>query len=92
MAHDAEQALEWVGKLEPDAILLDFFMQDTNGVELLKLLRENPIAKNTPVIFMSKLPEDKAAEARLLPPVEITEFAYDADAILEKVKAMIGEA
>ena len=92
MAHDAEQALEWVDKLEPDAILLDFFMQDTNGVELLKLLRQHPMTKDTPVIFMSKLPEDKAAEARQLPPVEIVEFAYDSEAILEKVKASIGEA
>jgi CheY-like chemotaxis protein len=46
VAADASQAVELVGRTEPDIVLLDLHMPDMGGVELLPLLREQcPQAK-----------------------------------------------
>ena len=40
-------------KYEPDIIILDVMMPDMNGYELLPLLRNNPITKDTPILILS---------------------------------------
>lgn len=41
--------------LHPDLILLDIIMEDMNGVEVLKKLKEDSTTKNIPVIMLSNL-------------------------------------
>ena len=38
---------------EPDLLLLDMYLQDCNGIEVAKLLKQHPKWQNLPLIFMS---------------------------------------
>ena len=40
VAHTGAQALEQVGRLEPDLVLLDVYLPDTTGLDLLQSMRE----------------------------------------------------
>jgi DNA-binding response OmpR family regulator len=44
---------------KPDLILLDVIMPDLNGVEFMHLINSQVMAKNTPIILMSFLPQDE---------------------------------
>ncbi len=50
-----EQALQVAEKDKPDLILLDIMMPGLNGYEVALLLKENPLLKDVPVIFISAL-------------------------------------
>lgn len=42
-----------------DLILLDIVMPEMNGIELCKILKENEITKNTPIIFLTAVSSDE---------------------------------
>ncbi|MCL2006650.1 MAG: response regulator [Treponema sp.] len=44
-----------LGKLKPDLILLDIEMPEINGIEAMKLLKENDLYSSIPVIFLTAL-------------------------------------
>ena len=88
IAHDPDQAMEWLDSLQPDAVIMDYFLQETNGLNVLKGLRLKPITQNTPVLFMSKIPEEFVPEAQKYSPVDILEEAYDAAELRRKIDAL----
>jgi len=53
MCSSGREALEQVGKCQPDLILMDVMMPGLDGPSTLKLLRENPETAKYPVIFMT---------------------------------------
>lgn len=57
IAMDGERAVNIARKEVPDIILLDIMMPKMNGYEACQLIKENPITKDIPVIFMSALNE-----------------------------------
>ncbi|MFZ4404086.1 MAG: response regulator transcription factor [Pseudobdellovibrionaceae bacterium] len=50
---ESSEALKKMTEWRPDAVLLDYKMPGLSGVELSKLMRENSLLRNTPVIFIS---------------------------------------
>ena len=48
-----KKALKIVQKKEIDLILLDIIMPEMNGYEVCKILKNNPLTKNIPVIFIT---------------------------------------
>ena len=52
-----------LSKIMPNIILLDIEMPEMNGFEVLELLKENPLYKNIPVIFLTSM-MDSEIEAR----------------------------
>ena len=52
-------------KPQPDLILLDILMPDLDGYEVCKQLKENPVTKNIPVIFVSSLNDVNEQEKAL---------------------------
>ena len=54
-AANAEEAVHCIGQKRPNLILLDIMMPDTNGYELLKILKTNAECKNIPVIMVTAL-------------------------------------
>lgn len=50
-----EEALEKAAAFEPNLVLLDVMLPDTNGLALLKALRRIPEVADTPVVFMTAL-------------------------------------
>ena len=51
-AFNGREGYEKILSLVPDLVLLDLMLPLLNGVEVLKLMRENPAARETPVIVM----------------------------------------
>jgi len=54
-ASSGKEALEKVNKELPDLILLDIMMPDMNGLEVCKLLKENPLTRHLPIMFITAL-------------------------------------
>src|SRR5258708_3218005 len=55
-AHTGAQALESVARLHPDLVLLDIYLPDISGLEVLRQLREGPNAA-VRVISITAAPE-----------------------------------
>lgn len=58
LANGPKKALDLLGK-EPaiDLILLDIMMPEIDGYEMCKIIKNNPLYANTPVIFLTALEE-----------------------------------
>jgi len=54
-AQNGKQAIEYAKTKKPDLILLDIMMPDMDGYEVCKRLKDNPITKDIPIIFVSAL-------------------------------------
>lgn len=61
--NDPTQAIERATQLQPTVILQDLVMPQMDGIELLKLLRSQPITSTMPIIVLSTKedPHDKSA-------------------------------
>jgi DNA-binding response OmpR family regulator len=63
VATDGFAALEDVTEDPPDLILLDVMMPGLDGFEVCRRLKEDPVARGIPIVFLTSLSED-AEEAR----------------------------
>ncbi len=52
-ADDGEQGFDKAVELNPDIIILDVEMPGMNGYQVCEKLREHPLTKDTPVVFLS---------------------------------------
>lgn len=52
-AFSAEEAFKMMETMLPDLILLDIVMPEMNGIEMIKILKQTPIYKDIPVIFLT---------------------------------------
>jgi signal transduction histidine kinase len=61
VARDGHEALRRAELLKPDLILLDVMMPGLDGFQTCRALKENPVTRDIPVIFMTSLTqtEDK---------------------------------
>ncbi|MFZ1983054.1 MAG: response regulator [Desulfatitalea sp.] len=63
VAYNGDEALKLCLKHKPDAIILDILMPKLNGIEVLKILREeDSVCSRTPIIVLSAL--DKLYQIR----------------------------
>ncbi|MCX5784902.1 MAG: response regulator [Elusimicrobia bacterium] len=53
VARSAREALDVLSKVSPSIIILDVQLPDMHGVEFLRVLRDSPKLKKTPVVFIS---------------------------------------
>jgi diguanylate cyclase (GGDEF)-like protein len=56
-ASDAGEALEWTRTWPPDVILLDRFLPDGDGMELLAKLKADAVTRDVPVVMVTSTPE-----------------------------------
>lgn len=61
VARDGDQALEAVGSVQPDTILLDLSLPGRDGFQVLEAIKADPAASGIPVIMLTSAPstEDK---------------------------------
>src|SRR5262249_32749753 len=52
-AHDGEEALERIRERAPDLVVTDIMMPRLDGLGLLRAIREDPVTRTLPVIFLS---------------------------------------
>jgi PAS domain S-box-containing protein len=61
LAHDGADALERMRRRRPDIVLSDIVMPTTDGITLLKEVREDPDLANVPVVLLSARSGEEAA-------------------------------
>jgi CheY-like chemotaxis protein len=79
VAYDGESALKLAREYEPDVVLLDLVLPDTDGCDLAQKLRSEPALKHCRIFVMSAYgrPEDRlrtqraGCEAHFLKPIGI---------------------
>lgn len=58
-AQNGREALDVVGKVAPDLILLDIMMPEMDGYDVCRNLKQDPLLKDIPVIFLTALTESE---------------------------------
>ncbi len=59
-AYDGAQALQSLEKELPEVIVLDLMMPGVGGLEVCKLVRQNPRTAHIPIIVLSAMPNESA--------------------------------
>lgn len=90
-ADNGGEAINIAKGKKPDLIILDIMMPEMDGMSTSQYLKENPITKNIPIIFLTGL-QDKKLEQIHHRAGENIIFAkpYDAKELLTAVKSVIG--
>lgn len=57
--NDPSYAMDAIRVQRPDLILLDLMMPKVNGFEILRMIREDPYLKMTPVVIMTSASDAK---------------------------------
>lgn len=57
-AKNGNEAIEKAKQFEPDLIILDIMMPGKTGIEVCRLLRQQPANKNTLIIFLTALSDE----------------------------------
>lgn len=77
-AYNGRQMRDKLAYAEPDAVLLDIMLPDTNGIDLCRELREHPTTSTLPIIIisahappMSKEAIDAGATGYLAKPINL---------------------
>lgn len=53
--HDPRRAVRAARQFDPDLVILDIMMPDLDGSEVAALLRDDPVLRDVPVLFMTAL-------------------------------------
>lgn len=58
VAADGESAIKMLSSWEPEVILLDIYMPGKyNGLDVLKIIKDNPVLAKVPVLVITNLPD-----------------------------------
>ena len=82
VASDGIEALERLGKYQPDLVILDIVMPRMNGFEVCRRLKSNSVTQDIPVILCSSKREEfdrywglrQGADAYVVKPFQPTEL------------------
>lgn len=90
-----QQALDYLNNLEelPDAVWLDYYLNDMNGLEFMRMLKEKKEWENIPVIVVSNSasPEKVSNMLALGAKKYILKAEYRLDQIIELIKNFIND-
>ncbi len=86
-AYDGLDAINKVGKVKPDVVLLDLFMPVMHGYEVCKKLKENPKTKDIPVILFSAglCKGSCPKEAKDVGAVDFVSKPFDVQELVDKI-------
>lgn len=85
-------ALKKITQEMPDAVLLDVMIADKDGIEVLQIIKSNPVYKQIPVILYTNNPKDELRRLATNAGAEcfLTKTELINMDIVSKVKNMIG--
>lgn len=84
-------ALRFLQTKEVNLILLDYEMPEMNGAEVLKVLRQNPLTANIPVVFLTGVNDtSKIQKVLMLKPNGYLLKPIDKEVLLNKIKEILG--
>src|SRR5438874_4661057 len=90
LADDGRSALRLAHLLLPDAVALDLGLQDPDGLEVLRRLKEDPATRSIPVVLISAYPE-RLSDAVRAHASQIIAKPFDVDDLLVGVGNAVGE-
>lgn len=65
-AHNGKSGLAFALTHKPDLIILDLMLPQINGLEILKVIKENPTTAQIPVMVLTNLGDEEVEEAKKL--------------------------
>lgn len=93
IAFNGKEALEKLGSISPDLILLDIMMPQMDGFEVLERLKGNPDTAGIPVIMLTaRKSREDMEKARNLGAVEYITKPFKAVEVVDKVLRHIGQS
>lgn len=95
-AEDGEQALEILGKSNPDLILLDWMLPDISGPMLIKKIRRSPVHKEIPILMLTARSEEAdkveglnvGADDYMTKPVSLQELQARVGALIRRSQGL----
>lgn len=90
-AIDGDECLKLLKKNKPDLIILDILMPGKNGMEVLKILKEDKKTKNIPVLLLTNIEKTEAVSEGISLGARgyLLKTSYNSEEILEKVKSLL---
>lgn len=85
-AEDGREALELARKSPPDVMLLDQMMPRLSGVEVLRELRNDPSTSSIPVVMLTGLARDDAAD---WPGARFIAKPFDPATLIRSIKSIV---
>ena len=93
-AKDGNEALDKAKQYQPDLIVLDMMMPKKNGIEVLELLRVQPLFKDTLILFLTALSDESTqlkgfstgADDYMSKPVSTSVFVSKVNALFRRIK------
>lgn len=92
-ALDGETGVRLAKTKQPDLILLDLVLPQMHGFDVLKILKQDPVTKEIPIIVLTNLEEVEDVEKALNggATTYLVKVNYTLEEILEKVRKVLGE-
>ncbi|MBN2134278.1 MAG: response regulator [Acidobacteria bacterium] len=92
LAEDGIQALDLFERERPTMVYLDMLLPKKNGIEICKMIKENPKTKNIPIVMMTAVYKGMqfALEAKKSGADQYIEKPFQNDKILEITHNLIG--
>ena len=89
---DGEEGLSIAKEQKPDLIVLDGMMPGMDGIEVLRLLKENPDTKNIPVIMLSARSQSRDVVGGLnLGAAEYIAKPFMPEELILKIRRLLGD-
>lgn len=66
MAHSGQEALDMISSQVPDLILLDILMPVMDGYEVFRIIKQNPLFRDVPVLFITAMGEAECESEGLM--------------------------
>lgn len=91
VAKDGEEGLTVALKNNPDLILLDIIMPGLDGVDMLRLLREDEWGKSVPVLLLTNdsNPEHMLETLKYNAVDYLTKSDWDLESVVKKIQAIL---
>ncbi|MDP8233368.1 MAG: response regulator [Candidatus Saelkia tenebricola] len=94
VAKNKEEILEKLGIFSPQIVVVDFYIKNCSGSELLEELKEISKLKNVPVLLLAS-PGDKVKleeYQKFAPVVDVIENPYDISELINVIKKYLGKS
>ena len=90
-ATDGPTALSKAKELAPDVILLDYYLTDTNGGEIVASLRSHAELKDIPIVVYSGSPEAARRDPAITDDIQILAKPLNPESLSSVLRKICGE-
>lgn len=89
MAKSGGEALDCLNSAIPDLVLLDIYMQDMDGYEVMQRMKANPKTADIPVILLTAdAGEDSKKRGIALGAVDFITKPFNPQVLIERIEAV----